>query len=104
VTTKNDPEKYRRLSAPRSADETNAALEAFFKDLGDLREKHGLPDVITVVGVNVQYDSGVGNAVSWSQYGAAQKAETLLAYAFGQAQAERRELVNRLTSGKKLSE
>jgi hypothetical protein len=96
-----NPERYRTLSAARKPDETNAALEAFFTDLGALREKHGFPDVVAVIGMNVEYESGIGSACTWHQYGDSLKAETLLAYAFGQAQAERRELVNRLTSGKK---
>lgn len=102
--THRDPEKYRRLSAPRSPDETNAAINAFFEELGALREKHGLPDVIAIVGVSIQYDSGVGDAVTSCQYGDSTKAEGLIAWAFGQAQAEHREIINRLTSGQKLKE
>jgi hypothetical protein len=101
MMAKSDPEKYRLLSAARTPDEVNAALTAFFEEMGALREKHGIPDVVTICGVNAQYESGIGNAVIWSHYGDSTRAESLLAWAFGQAQVERLELINRLASGKK---
>jgi hypothetical protein len=96
-----NPGRYERLSVARSAEETNASLKAFFAEVGELREKHGIPDVVCVVAANVKYEGGPGSAMTWAQFGDSQKAEPLLAYAFGQAQAERREFVNRLLSGKK---
>ncbi|MFA5376832.1 MAG: hypothetical protein WC455_13870 [Dehalococcoidia bacterium] len=98
----NDPEKYRRLSEAHTADETNATIGAFFADLGALREKHGFPDAIAIIGTNVQYEKGIGRAMTWVQYGDSNNAESMLAYGLGQAQKERRELVNRLMAGNKI--
>jgi hypothetical protein len=95
-----DPEKYRRLSAPRSADETNKALEAFFEEMGTVREKHGIPNVVLVASVMVQYaDGNVGEAVTMSSYGDSLKIVPLLAYGLGQARAEDREMVAKLIAG-----
>lgn len=52
----NDPELYRQLSAPfDTAEEANTALVAFFADVRAARIKHRMPDVLTVVAVNVRY-------------------------------------------------
>ena len=96
-----DPEKYRRLSAPRAVEETNAAINAFFDDLGLLREKHGMADVTCIVGVKIQYPESVGEGITSCHYGDSTNQERMLAWALGQAQAERRELINTLLSGEK---
>lgn len=39
-----NPKLFRELSAPfPTSAEANAAIEAFFVDLGEIREKHKLP-------------------------------------------------------------
>jgi class 3 adenylate cyclase len=101
VKSHSDPEKYRRLSAPRSVEETNKAINDFFDELGAIREKHGMADVTCVIGVKVQHTEKVGDAVTLCHYGDSTNQERLLAWALGQAQAERRELINSLLSGEK---
>ena len=96
-----DPEKYRRLSEPRPVEETNAAINAFFDELGALREKHGMADVTCVIGVKIQYTDNIGEGVTSCHYGDSTNQERLLALALGQAQAERREMINTLLSGEK---
>lgn len=96
-----DPDKYLKLSAPHEVDDANKSIESFFNELGILREKYGFPDIITVISLNIKYDSGTGEAITWQQYGDSAKAEMLLAYGLGQAQSERRELINRFISGTK---
>ena len=40
-----DPATYHRLAKPRTPEEAATALEAFDKELYDLRVKHGIPDL-----------------------------------------------------------
>jgi hypothetical protein len=98
---KRDTEKYLKLSASHEPDEANKSIELFFTELGMLREKYGFPDVIAIISLNIKYDSSTGEAITWQQYGDSTKTEMLLAYALGQVQKERRELINRLMSGTK---
>jgi hypothetical protein len=95
--------KYRELSVPKETPEkANEDINAFFKELGELREKYALPECLCVLGVNVDYGEGKeGTAITWMSYGDNMKAEGLAAYAYGQAQAEHREIMNRLLRGKK---
>ena len=97
----NDPANYRELSAPfTSIGVANAALKAFFDDVRAARQKHRIADVLTVVSVNVAYDSGEGTAMSHSTNGDVLKAQALAAYAYGVEQSESRERMARLVAGK----
>lgn len=97
-----DPENYRKMSEPfASADEANAALKEFMAGVRELRKKHRIADVLTVVAVNAKYESGEGRAITHGFNGNSQNAEGMAAYAYGQESADRREWMNRLMSGKK---
>jgi hypothetical protein len=90
---------YWELSRPRRKEEVNAGLAALRADLEAVREKHGVPDMICVVGVNVLYDGGVGAARNMVRLGNPVEVEELLAWALGYVQAERRERINRYLAG-----
>ena len=50
-----DPERYRRLAQPfENENEFNEALKGFFKELGVLREKYKIPDVLVAAIANVK--------------------------------------------------
>jgi len=54
-----DPERYARLSEPfDSISDADAATKAFFQELGVLREKYKIPDVL-VSAIVTAYDKGV---------------------------------------------
>lgn len=98
-----DPDNYRTMSIPfNGADEANAALTAFFKDLIEIRKKHHIRDVHVVTTTAVKYDDGKEGDAMWSAHlGSSLNAEPMLAFALGQEQAERREQINKLLAGKK---
>lgn len=100
---KNDPDHYRKMSVPfENADAANEALRGFYEEVSELRKKHRITDVSVVVSVEVKYpDGGEGMAQSTLHLGDSLKREGMLAYAFGQAQAENREMINKLLAGKK---
>lgn len=50
-----DPERYERLSRPFETEEDmNKAFAGFFRELGELREKYKIADVLTVVADSYQ--------------------------------------------------
>lgn len=55
----NDPERYARLSAPFPSEEAMvAAFTGFFRELGELREKYGIADVLTIVADSYETPEG----------------------------------------------
>ena len=93
-------EKYRKLSEPVPRDEANANIAAFFEGVNELREKHHIPDVLCIVCVNVDYESGDGQAMTYLQAGDNGKSEAMAAYVYGKEQQARTEFMNRLLKGK----
>lgn len=97
-----NPERYRRLSEPfANRDIANESLEAFFKELGELREKHRIADVLVVVCVNVRYGETEGAAMCHASFGDPLKPESMAAYAYGCEKAASEAMVNKLLSGKR---
>jgi hypothetical protein len=95
-----DQKNYRRVSEPFvNAEQANAAIELFYKEVRELRNKHRIADVLVVCCVNVSYAEGEGQAMSRSHHGDPLKAEALAAYAYGAEQAERRRMMNLLLKG-----
>lgn len=96
-----NPKNYRKMSEPfPDADTANQVLSDFFTELSELREKYRVADVLCIVAVNVQYDETEGRALTYFHAGDELNTESLAAYGYGRAQAERREVVNQLLSGK----
>ena len=87
-----NPELYRRLSEPWSTpDEANAAMREFDAEVGKLREKYRVPNLIAVCEVNaLRPDDGrEGTAMIVLRWGNAGEHEALVARALGYVQADR---------------
>lgn len=97
----NNPETYRAMSEPfLTPEEANAALQAFIEDVRAARLKHHIADVTLVAQSNLLYaDGNEARALSHVHIGAVQESEGMLARALGEAQAERREAINKLLAG-----
>jgi hypothetical protein len=97
----NDPVLFRKLDNPFDSEESaNRAIESFYEGVRELRQKFKLPNVAIVIECGVMRESmREGRAFSWAQMGDTQKSEDLLAYGFGQAVAERKEMVAKLLAG-----
>lgn len=95
-----DGKLYRELSEPfESPDEANAAIEAFIKDLAEIRKKHGLRDVLCVISSACTYPDGEeADFIMSYQLGDEAKGVLLAAWIYGEAQAEHREMVNKASS------
>ena len=103
MNTINDPENYRKLLEPFATPEAaNIALIAFYDEVRAARNKHRIPDVLVVASMNVAYDSGEGRAISRKYDGDISREESMAAYAYGAAGAERREKHNLLLAATSL--
>lgn len=102
MTKKDDFENHLKLSEPLDGpDAANAAVEAFFKDVGAARQKHRIADCAFVVALNVRYADGVvGQAMTTCSFGDELKIESMLAFGLGREQATRREAIAKLIAGK----
>ena len=85
----NNPALYRKLSEPfASRDAGNVALEAFAKDLSELREKHHIADLVCVLSVNAMEECDEGAMSATMNFGDPLKVPILLAQALGKAQRD----------------
>lgn len=86
---------YRELSVPfPSVDEANENVQAFHKELYELRKKYRFRELLYVIESAVIYDSGTESDVRLLGYfGDLNQQEALAAWAFGQASAERQERI-----------
>lgn len=71
---KPNPDLYQRLATPRPRSAAEAAIEAFDADVQAARERHGIAELLVVLGAVVE---GEGTIVAVSNYGSAAKMATL---------------------------
>ena len=100
---KHDLGTYAALLTPLSKDAANENIEAFFDEIGKLRQKYHIADVLVVIKACVDYDGAVGQAAALCQYGNECEGETLAAYALGRLQAESRQRINQLVARRGVS-
>lgn len=84
-----NPKLYRELSAPfESTEAANKSLEAFAKDLEEIRAKHKVCDVVAVLQVNaLNKDGEEGLMVATIAFGDPMNKPVMLAQALGKEQA-----------------
>jgi hypothetical protein len=100
-TVTNDPDNYAKMSIPfESTEAANEALSNFHKELGELRKKYKIPDLLIVTKGSVKHDGETGDWMQHSSYGSSLNQLTMAAYAYGQLQAEHKELISKLIAGK----
>ena len=93
----NDPENYYTLSKPFEGPEAaNEAIEKFYEELGALRKKYKIPDLLAVVYASTKYPDGkIGSFMNHIGFGNSLHQSVMAAFAYGQTQAEHRELINK---------
>lgn len=96
-----DSANYRKLSEPFSSfDEANSALNAFFKDVRELRVKHKIPDVYIILsGSAIAEDGEEGEWIISQHHGNRLKSEPMTAFAYGHEQVLRQEAVAKALKG-----
>jgi hypothetical protein len=100
---KNDPANYHKMSEPHeSPEKANEALQKFYDKVSEAREEFKIADILVISKDSVRYEDGtVGQFMQHSQYGNQLNGASMAAYAYGQLQAEQRELLNKLVAGQK---
>ncbi len=100
--SKSDPENYHKMSVPfENKDQANESLRNFYADIEIARAKHKIPDILIVTKGSTKYEDGeIGQWMQHSNYGNSLNIESMAAYAYGCAQADARELINKLLAGK----
>ena len=92
---------FRTLNVPfESQEAASKAADAFFEDLGKLREKHEIANVYVIT--LVSFTSSEGERLETStagMYGDQFRAEELAAYALGHEQARRQERIASIVAG-----
>lgn len=93
-----DSDNYERCRAPfETAEEANAALEAFWSEFYELRNKHRISDVLVTFQMQVRQESGQVSTLFGSLMAGSQlNQEPLAAWALGKAQADRQEMIGRM--------
>lgn len=79
---------YSKLAVSVPPNVANDRMTAFFKDLGEIRRKHGIPDVHCIVQQNVETEAGEAPGLCTIHYGDQQHALAMCSYAMGHAQGE----------------
>lgn len=100
MSEKHNPDRYRELSKPfESIDAANKALELFYEELAELRAKHKIQDVLTVVQVTMLHEDGEeGQAFTSMHCGSELAAEGMAAWAYGSESAKRQERITKLAT------
>jgi flagellar basal body L-ring protein FlgH len=98
---KNDPENYRKMREPfENLEKANEAIENFYDELFEIRKKYNISDILIVIKDSCKYADGkIGTFMQCLQYGNSLNGKQLAAYAYGQMQANDREMINKLLAG-----
>ena len=100
-----NPDRYERLSQPHESKEVlGENLKGFFRELGELREKWGIPDVLMAVAGNykeaqVEGPAKVMQGFSCMQYGDSRLRPALVLYLYRQESDVIQALMRGLTDG-----
>lgn len=96
-----DEKTYLTLSQPfESADEANDSMNKFLMEVRELRFKYRMRDCLIVVAFNVKYpDEVISDVICDHHFGDLNQQLPMAAFAYGRAQAENRERINKLASG-----
>jgi hypothetical protein len=98
-----NPAAYREASQPHeSYDAATEAMTDFLKEVGELRLKHRLANVVTIIQANALDEDGEeGETAAMHSYGDQLRVEGLCAFGYGQAIRDRQTSIGRLLKGGK---
>jgi hypothetical protein len=92
---------FREMSEPfENAEVANKAINEFFEELGELRKKHKMTNVHTIVAGS--FTASDGDESEWMtscHYGDSMKAEMMAVWSYGQEAVKRQETFGHLMKG-----
>ena len=97
----NNPGNYAELSKPfASSEESDKALDGFWQEFYELRNKYRLRDVSVLIGFDIAYEDGqIGQVLSCLHAGCTLQILPMVAHAYGRYQREHEEMIAKLVSG-----
>jgi hypothetical protein len=96
----NDPANYRKMCEPFADAETaQIALDDFYRELRELRNKHKIPDMLTVIKISAMRDGKEATAILTGYNGDVLREPELAAYAYGESQANYEAYIQNLATG-----
>jgi hypothetical protein len=98
---RSNPALFRRLSEPyASMEAADEAIQTFLDEMGALREKHKIPNILTVIGGSaIAADGDESEFLLPHMYGDAMRMESFAAYAYGAAATARQEALGAIQKG-----
>lgn len=95
-----NPKLFREMSQPHESREAmNKAHEDFFDELGELRKKHKIANVVVIMEDSYENDGEELGMIGASSYGDPLKAESLCGYGYGLYKREKEEMLAKLLKG-----
>lgn len=99
---KKDPATYAAMAVPfENAEAANVAIEAFHKELGELRRKYKITNLVGVASGEYLADGEPTTFMLPMLWGDAYKAEAMAAWLLGHEQAARQERVMSMLDNRK---
>lgn len=99
-----NPKLWREMQEPHASIEAaNEASRGFYEELGALREKYRMADLLVVCRVRVVIDGDEREALTPTFYGEWLRAESMAAYAYGHYAGERQQAISDYINGKALT-
>jgi hypothetical protein len=99
VSTTHDPKLYREMSAPfDNGDDANAALQAFYEDVGAARKKHRISDVVVLCEIAHMLDGSEVRGSSSTMIGHSFNHLPMLAREYGAARQRHEDMLKHLIS------
>ncbi len=95
-----DPKNYYQLSIPfESQQEADKATDGFYKELGELRKKYNLREIMVVIMDSTKTQDGdVSEFMTIQNYGDSLHRLPMAAYAYGVMNEEHKNRINKLAS------
>ena len=88
-----NPDRYSHIALPVAQADANKRLRDFFEDLGEIRKKHGIPDVHCVVQQNIETERGEAPGLCAMHFGDQRNSLQMCSYALGYATGEHQKFV-----------
>lgn len=96
-----DPKNYMEMSVPyENPESAEEAMTNFNKELGELRKKYKIPDLLYVTKAGVMIEGEPGEFFSQGFFGYSLNQLPMSAYAYGQISKESEETISKFLAGK----
>lgn len=98
---KKDSKNYHAMAIPfESEEEANKAVASFFEELGELRKKYKIRDLLVIIYGSTKNGDSEGEFMNSMGFGNSLNQLPMAAFAYGKEKQEHSEIISKLLSGK----